>query len=318
MIFLIFLLALIWGLLGIFIVGADERAVVSRFGRYVTVLNPGLHWIAPFIETRAIINRQRINSFYYQAQTMTQDANIVKLELTVHYRISNMRDYVFKTRDPERILQQITASAVTQLFAQTPLDLVLTTGRESLRSQLQALIQAKLIQTPTGLRLSDVALQAITPPVELKDAFNEVAKAQEDSLRLENQAQAYAAEIGPNIQSQSQRLLADANTYQQQVIAKAKGDTAQYLALLPFYQKYPAVTKARLYLDTMEAVLANCRKILVTSNNTVLYLPTEPAAVPASQPTNSLPPVPALNYPSAAATTNNNRSDLDSYATEGY
>lgn len=313
--FLVFLLVLIWGLLGFFIVGPDESAVVTRLGRYVTVLKPGLHWIAPLVESRTIVSIQRINSFDYTTQAMTQDANLVNVSLVAHYRISRVKAYVFKVRDPERVLQQIVAANVAQIVGKLPLETLLSSGRDQLRVQLQNQIQMELQQSQTGLQLTDIVLQAITPPVEIKNAFNEIAKAQEDSSSLEKQAQAYALQVEPSAVAKAQRLMADARAYQQQVILKAKGDIAQYLALLPMYQKYPVVTKQRLYIDTMESILANLKKIMVTSNNVVLNISIDHALATAATNQGTAPTPANL---SATPTATGRSTDLDGYATEGY
>ena len=268
------LIFLLWFLSGIFIVAPAEQAVILLFGKYRTTLGPGPHWIPRFIESAYIVNEQKILTYSYESQMLTKDENIVSVALAVQYRIINARDYLFNVVSPGSSLQQATASALRQVIGRTTLDEVLTRGRERVRQEVTTQLNKILERYQTGLLVTDVAMQPARAPDEVKEAFDDAIKAQEDEQRFINQAQAYAMQVIPTAKGQAQRIAADARAYKEQIVLNAKGDVATFLALLPQYQKAPEVTKQRLYLDTIESVLMATNKVLVNANgNNLFYLP---------------------------------------------
>jgi membrane protease subunit HflK len=272
---------LLWLLLGIFIVAPAEEAVVLRFGQYQATLEPGPHWIPRLIESVYIVNEQKISNYAYEAQMLTKDENIVSVALAVQYRISNARDYLFNVVNPSESLQQATASALRQVIGRTTLDEVLTKGRDRIRQEVTVALNNILTKYKAGLVVTDVAMQPARAPDEVKEAFDDAIKAQEDEQRFINQAQAYAMQVVPTAKGQAQRLLADAKGYKEQTVFAAKGDTATFLAILPEYQKAPNVTRERLYLEMMESVLSATSKVLLNSGgNPLLYLPLDKAWLP--------------------------------------
>lgn len=269
-------LFLIWFIWGIFIINPAEQGVILRFGRYVGSVGPGPHWAPPFIEDVYRVNEQKISTYSYDAEMLTKDENIVSVAVAVQYRIKDARAYLFGVVKPQDSLQQATASALRQVIGQTNLNQVLTSGREQIRQQVQGQITKILSRYNTGLVITDVAMQPAKAPEEVKEAFDDAIKAQEDEQRYENQAQAYAMQVEPIAKGQAQRLLADAKAYQQQVVLHASADIAPYLALLPEYKKSPQVMRERMYLETLEQVLSDNNKILVDtqgSGNNMFYLP---------------------------------------------
>lgn len=309
-------LLLIWFFSGIFIVDPAEQAVILRFGKYVTTVGPGPHWVPEFIEAEYPVNEQYISTYSYTApQMLTKDENIVSVSIAVQYRISNAKDYLFNVVNPVLTLQQATASVLRQVIGQTNLDQVLTTGREQIRSQAQAQLTQVLAKYHTGLIVTDVTMQPAKAPDEVKEAFDDAIRAREDAQRFENQAQAYAMQVIPYATGQAQRLLANANAYQQQVVLNAQADVAQYLALLPAYQKDPAVMRERLYLETMQNVLANTNKVFIdsSSNNNMFYLPLDKLTTLAAA-TNTTSNVTVPLNPNAntnSQTNSNSSSDSD-------
>lgn len=268
------LIVLAWFFWGIFIVDPAEQAVILRFGKYVTTVGPGPHWIPRLIESAYTVNEQRISTYSYNAEMLTKDQNIVSVAIAVQYRIQNARDYLFKVVNPNESLQQATASALRQVIGRTNLDQVLTSGREQIRQQVQNQLSATIAKYQTGLIITDIAMQPAKAPEEVKSAFDDAINAQEDEQRFENQAQAYAMQVIPTAKGQALRLLAEAKGYQQQTVYRAKAETAPFLALLPQYQKYPVVTRERLYLEAIQSVLKNSSKVLVDGNgNNMFYLP---------------------------------------------
>lgn len=306
----------LWVLWGIFIVDPAEQGVITRFGKYVGTVGPGPHWIPHMIENVYTVNEQKILNYTYVATMLTQDQNLVAISVAVQYRVGNAKDYLFSVVDPKESLKQATASALRQVIGHTNLDMVLTSGRVQIREQVQDLLTKILARYNTGLLITDVSLLPAKAPEEVKDAFDDAIRAQEDEQRFVNQAQSYAMQVEPNAKGQAQRLLADAKAYQQQSILRAKADTAQFLALLPKYQSAPAVTRDRMYLDTIENVLANSNKVLVDINsNSMFYLPLDKLLQntgKASRPAASLTPVTPLVTPTASNNTgsSNNTSDI--------
>lgn len=300
-------LLFLWLLWGIFIVHPAEQAVILRFGKYVGTVGPGPHWIPRFFETAYTVNEQKIATYSYNAEMLTRDENIVSVAVAVQYRIENARHYLFNVVNPSESLKQATASALRQVIGHTDLTQVLTSGREAVRQEVQTQLTTILARYNTGLLITDVAIQPAKAPDEVKEAFDDAIKAQEDEQRYENQAQAYAMQVEPIAKGQAQRLLADAKAYQQQVVLNAKADAAPFLALLPQYQKAPDVTRKRLYLETLESVLANNSKVLVDTggSNNMFYLPLDKLALSAdkssaSSATVDTAPLPASNTQSSS------------------
>lgn len=313
----------IWLLSGIFIVEPAEQAVILRFGKYVTTVGPGPHWIPSMIESQYTVNEEKISNYIYQAQMLTKDANMVDITLAVQYRVDNAQAYLFNVTKPEDSLKQATASALRQVVGNTSLDEILTSGREQVRQQAKDILVQTLNRYNAGLLITDVAVQNAAPPEAVKEAFDDAIKAQEDEKRFQNQARAYANQVEPIAKGQAQRLLADANAYKQQVVLRARGDIASYLALLPEYERSSLVTRERLYLDAMENILSSTSKVLVDGSmgNNMFYLPldkwfgkTSDTTVNAAN--NSVVP-PSIAATTSANPNNSDTSNNDSYGTQG-
>jgi membrane protease subunit HflK len=227
------------------------------------------------IESRYVVNVQQVMTYPYQAEMLTQDENIVSVDLVVQYRISNLQDYLFNVSNPHESLQQATASALRQVIGQTKLDDVLTSGREKVRQDTQMVLEKTLELYRTGLIIADVNMQPAKPPEEVTAAFDDAIKAREDEQKFKNQAVTYANRAVPVATGSASRLLAEANAYKQQVVLNAQGETIQFLALLPQYQLAPEVMRKRMYLDTLQFVLGHSSKILVDApqSNNMMYLP---------------------------------------------
>jgi len=261
---------------GIFVVDPAEEAVVLRFGKYVRTELPGPHWIAPFIETREIVNVQEVKTTKHGGQMLTKDENIVSAEIAVQYRISNARDYLFNVVQSERSLQQVSESALRGVVGQSTLNEVLTSGRSEIGAEILKQVQENLNTYQVGLEISDLAMQQTKAPEEVKAAFDDAIKAQQDEERLVNESQAYARKIIPIAEGQAKRTFEESRAYKEQVILLAQGKAEKFLKVLPEYQRAPQVTRERLYLDTLQTVYSNTPKILVDGNGSnVMYLPLE-------------------------------------------
>jgi membrane protease subunit HflK len=271
------ILLVIWLATGIYIVEPAERGVVTRFGAYVDTTGPGPHWHVPWpIESVVKVNVDEISTFSHSASMLTQDENIVDVELTVQSRIQDAGDYLFQVADPDQTLRDATVTVVRVTVGGSKLDFVMTEGRGAVAVTIQERVQALMDQYKTGLLVTSVNMQPAKPPEQVKAAFDDAIKAREDKERLENQAEAYANEVLPQARGEAARIIADARAYRDQVIARSEGETARFTAILTEYLMAPEVTRQRLYLETMEQVLGDSNKVIIDvedGGNSLLYLP---------------------------------------------
>lgn len=271
------ILLVVWLATGIYIVEPAERGVVTRFGAYVDTTGPGPHWHVPWpFETVVKVNVDEISTFSHSASMLTQDENIVDVELTVQSRIQDAADYLFQVADPDQTLRDATVTVVRVTVGGSKLDFVMTEGRGAVAVTIQERVQALMDQYQSGLLVTSVNMQPAKPPEEVKAAFDDAIKAREDKERLENQAEAYANEVLPQARGEAARIIADARAYRDQVIARSEGETARFTAILTEYLMAPEVTRQRLYLETMEQVLGDSNKVIIDveeGGNSLLYLP---------------------------------------------
>lgn len=264
-----------WALSGIYITDAAERGVVLRLGEFNKVTLPGMHWYMRGIESVEIVDVDAVRTVSHRANMLTRDENIIQVELAVQYRIKDAQDYVFRVRDPDFTLKEATESALREVIGAIPMDEFLTGGRGDIVQQTKTITQGILDQYGAGLILTSVNLQDPQPPEEVQGAFEDVIKAREDQVRYKNQAEAVALDIIPKARGDAARMREAANAYREQVIAKAEGESSRFVQTLAEYEKAPAITRKRLYLETMEYVLANNSKVLMTvkDGNNLMYIP---------------------------------------------
>ena len=264
-----------WVLSGIYIVDPAERGVVLRLGEFNSITGPGPHWYMRGIETVDKVNVDSLRTVSHRAKMLTKDENIIQVELAVQYQVRDAKEYLFEVRDPDYTLQEATESALREVIGAIPMDDFLSGGRGVIVQQTKTLTQEILDKYKTGLILTSVNLQDPQPPEEVQGAFEDAIKAQEDEVRYKNQAEAVALDILPKARGNAVRLREAANAYREQVIAKAEGESSRFLQTLAEYEKAPEVTRQRIYLETMEAVLANTSKVLmqVKDGNSLMYLP---------------------------------------------
>ncbi|WJN58960.1 FtsH protease activity modulator HflK [Pseudomonas sp. SO81] len=270
------LLFAVWLWNAIYIVDAQEQAVVLRLGKYHETVGQGLNIYFPPIDKKFQENVTRERSFSKEGQMLTEDENIVEVPLTVQYKISNLKDFVLNVDTPEMSLQHATESALRHVAGSTSMDEVITLGREQMGLEVSKRLQDFLDNYGTGITVTQVNIQRATAPAEVKDAFDDVIRAREDEQREKNQAETYANGVVPEARGQAQRIIEDANGYRDEVVARAQGEADRFTKLLTEYRKAPEVTRQRLYLDTMQQVFSSTSKVLVTGKegqNNLLYLP---------------------------------------------
>nr|WP_288256359.1 FtsH protease activity modulator HflK [uncultured Pseudomonas sp.] len=270
------LLAVVWLYSAIYVVDEQEQAVVLRFGKYHETVGPGLNIYFPPIDRKFQENVTRERAYSKQGAMLTEDENIIEVPLTVQYRVSNLQDFVLNVEQPEVSLQHATDSAVRHVVGSTEMDQVLTEGRELMASEVRERLQRFLDNYRTGITITQVNIQSAAAPREVQEAFDDVIRAREDEQREKNQAESYANGVIPEARGQAQRLLEEANGYRDEVIARAQGEADRFTKLVAEYRKAPEITRERLYIDTMQEVMSNTSKVLVTGDkgqNNLLYLP---------------------------------------------
>jgi len=254
----------------------QERGVVLRFGKFVTTMEPGLNIRLPQpIERVMKVNVGQVRQLTHRATMLTQDENIVDVDLAVKWRISDPHAYLFNVYDPASTIRQATESAVREVIGKSKLGFVLTEGRSEIAQRQQELLQTILEDYRTGILVVNIEMQSAKPPEQVKDAFDDAIKAREDEQRLVNEAEAYRNDILPRARGKAARLREESNGYKARVIARAEGEASRFEQQLAEYQRAPDITRQRLYLDAMEGVLSNTSKILIDTknSNSLMYLP---------------------------------------------
>ena len=270
------LLLAVWLFNAIYIVDEQEQAVILRFGKYHETVGPGLNIYFPPFDRKFQANVTRERSYSKQGQMLTEDENIIEVPLTVQYKINDLQAFVLNVEDPEASLQHATDSAVRHVVGSTAMDQVLTEGREAMAGEVKERLQRFLDNYGTGIVVTQVNLQSAAAPREVQEAFDDVIRAREDEQREKNQAESYANGVIPEARGQAQRMLEEASGYRDAVISRAQGEADRFTKLVAEYRKAPEVTRERLYLETMQEVMGNTSKVLVTGDkgqNNLLYLP---------------------------------------------
>jgi len=264
-----------WVLSGIYIVQPAERGVVLRFGEYNDTTGPGPHWFMRGLETVDKVDVDNLRTVSHRAKMLTRDENIIQVELAVQYQVRDAKEYLFQVRDPDYTLQEATESALREVVGSMSMDEFLSGGRGVIVQRTKDLTQAILDKYKAGLIIASVNLQDPQPPEEVQGAFEDAIKAQEDEVRYKNQAEAYALDILPKARGDATRKREAALAYREQVIAKAEGEASRFTQTLVEYEKAPAITRKRLYLETMEYVFANSSKVVmaVKDGNNLMYIP---------------------------------------------
>ncbi|HEU0283081.1 MAG TPA: FtsH protease activity modulator HflK [Gallionella sp.] len=303
--------ALIWIGSGFYIVDASQRGVVLRFGKKVEVTQSGPRWHLPFpIETVEIVNLSQVrtvevgyrenvkNKMLKESLMLTDDENIIDIQFAVQYFLSDPADYLFNNRMPDENVRQAAETAIREVVGKSKMDFVLYEGREQVAASATKLMQEILDRYKSGILISKLTMQNAQPPEQVQAAFDDAVKAGQDRERQKNEGQAYANDVVPRARGTAARLIQEAEGYKQSVIANAEGDASRFKQILVEYEKAPAVTRERMYLDMMQQVMGNISKVMVDqkNGNSLLYLPLDklmesaratgtaaeaPAAVPA-------------------------------------
>jgi len=316
----------LWALSGIYLVKPAEEAAVLRFGKFVSVVQPGPHWYPRFIEQVYKVNVDRVSSVQLTSTMLTSEENFVTVSFTVQYRIGSIKDFLFNVVNPQASLQQVFDSAVRQVVGDSKLSDILTTmpgagpktnvlgNAERVKNIMQAILDKYKI----GISLVDVTMNPAKPPEQVKAAFDDVIMARENQQQLIKEAETYSSNIVPVAQGRATRYLQQAKADKDQMILKSQGDVAEFAALLPEYNQAKTVTKERMYLHTIESALQESKLVLVDggkSSNNLFYLPLDKllskhAAVSS---TDNAASFSANNSGSSVSTSSNTQSNRNAY-----
>jgi membrane protease subunit HflK len=288
----------LWGFSGFFRVEPDEIGVVLRFGKYVREVQPGLNYHLPYpIESALTPPALRVNKtdvgilvsdetgrgakreVLEESLMLTGDENIVDVDFSVLWRVKpdGVGDYLFNIQNPEGTVKAVAESAMREVIGRDNAQPLLTGLLETLPAEVQDLMQKTLDSYGSGIMVQTVNLQKVDVPSEVIDSFRDVQAARSDLERLANEAQTYANRVVPDAKGRSAKITQDATAYKAQTVADAKGQTSRYLQIYEQYKKAPDVTRQRMYLETMEHILAGTDKTIIDTGGqgpgVVPYLP---------------------------------------------
>jgi membrane protease subunit HflK len=270
-------IGVLWILSGIYIIQPAERGVILQFGQYKHTTQPGPHWHIPWpIQSLERVNVDQNRSVELKSQEiLTKDENIVEIDLAVQYNIKEASEYLFNVVDPDTTLRQAAESALREAVGQTVMDSVITEGRDVIADDTSEQIQIILDGYNAGMRVNAVNLERAQPPEEVQAAFSDAIKAREDQERFISESEAYKNGLLPQARGDAVIALEEARAYKARVINAAQGEANRFESLLTEYEKAPEVTRERLYIESLEAVLSNSSKVIVDveGGNNLMYLP---------------------------------------------
>lgn len=268
-------IAAVWIGSGVYRVDAQERGVILRFGKFEQITGPGYNWHLPWpIERKIIVNVSRQYSVTDDASMLTSDTNLVEVKSAVQYTQPDPLKLLFKVRDVEETLNQVSESAMREAVGQASLDKALAFD-PSITDRARVLLQRTLDSYDMGIRILSVNLTDVNVPEAVQDAQRDAIKADKDRQRYQQEAELYRNDVLPRARGEAAKQLQDAEAYRLQVLALAQGETSRFDQVLEQYDHSPAVTRERMFLDTMGNVYKNSRKVIVDSKNgnSMMYLP---------------------------------------------
>jgi modulator of FtsH protease HflK len=313
---LVALVIAIWLASGFYIVVEGTRGVVLTFGRYSNETASGLRWRMPWpIQSHEIVNLAQVRTLEVgyrnnvrtkvlkESLMLTDDENIVDLQFAVQYLVKDARDFVFNVRRPDESAMQIAETAVREIIGKNRMDAILYETQVDVANRARDLMQQIHDRYGTGITVSTVTIQNAQPPEQVQAAFDDAVKAGQDRERQKNEGQSYANDVIPRARGTAARLGEEAQGYRQRVIASADGDASRFKQVLTEYSKAPAVTRERIYIETMQSVLSSTSKIMMDyrGQGNLLYLPLDKIMQNAGAPGAEAAPPRATPEPPAEA-----------------
>ena len=295
---ILIILLFVWLASGLYRVLPDEQGVVLRFGKFIKTTQPGLNYHIPFpvetVETPKVtkVNRmdigfrsERDSGFSsgggvadvpQESLMLTGDENIVNIDFSVFWVIKDAGKFLFEIQDPEGTVKAAAETAMREVIAKSRIQPILTEGRAKIEIETQEIIQSILDEYNSGIQITQVQTQKADPPDQVIDAFRDVQAARADMERSKNEAEAYANDVIPRARGEAAKIMQAAEAYKQKVVAAAEGEASRFVSIYNEYAKAREVTKERMYLETMEKVLADIEKVIIDKNSgsgVVPYLP---------------------------------------------
>jgi len=294
-IFGLILLVVVWAFSGLYRVLPDEQGVVLRFGKFVTTTQPGLNYHIPYpvetVLTPKVTKVNRVDIGFRSASDsgrtsgiddvseeslmLTGDENIVNIDFSVFWVIKDAGKFLFKIQSPVVTVKAAAETAMREVIAKSKLQSILTEGRSKIEIETQEIAQSLLDEYESGIQITQVQTQKADPPDEVIDAFRDVQAARADMERSKNEAEAYQNDVIPRARGDAAKILQEAEAYKKQVVAAAEGEASRFLAIYNEYVLAKRVTQERMYLETMEKVLADIDKVIIDrkAGGVVPYLP---------------------------------------------
>lgn len=261
---------------GFYTIKESDRGVVFRFGKYNRIVNPGLNWRPVFIEQINSVNVETIREQITNGMMLTADENVIQVEMNVQYQIINPAKYLFNVVNPDYSLREAMDSTVRGIIGKSIMEQVLTKQRTFIRNETKKELEEVIKPYNMGIMILDVNFQTARPPEPVKAAFDDVIAAREEEEKTIREAQAYRNEVLPLAKGNAQKLIEEAIAYKSSIVLKAEGEVASFIKILPKYRFAPKITKERLYIETMEKVLHNTKKILISNKtNNIFVFPIE-------------------------------------------
>ncbi|MDB4231211.1 FtsH protease activity modulator HflK [Candidatus Pelagibacter sp.] len=295
---ILIILAFVWLASGLYRVGPDEQGVVLRFGKFVKTTQPGLHYHIPLpvetVQTPKVTKVNRIDIGFrserdsgfsqgggvadvpQESLMLTGDENIVNIDFSVFWVIKDAGKFLFEIQDPEGTVKAAAETAMREVIAKSDIQPILTEGRAKIEVETQEIIQSILDEYNSGIQITQVQTQKADPPDQVIDAFRDVQAARADMERSKNEAEAYANDVIPRARGEAAKIMQAAEAYKQKVVAQAEGEASRFISIYNEYAKAKEVTQERMYLETMEKVLADIDKVIIEKNagsGVVPYLP---------------------------------------------
>jgi len=295
---ILIILLFVWLASGLYRVGPDEQGVVLRFGKFVKTTQPGLHYHIPIpvetVQTPKVTKVNRIDIGFrserdsgfsqgggvadvpQESLMLTGDENIVNIDFSVFWVIKDAGKFLFEIQDPEGTVKAAAETAMREVIAKSNIQPVLTEGRAQIEIETQEIIQSILDEYNSGIQVTQVQTQKADPPDQVIDAFRDVQAARADMERSKNEAEAYANDVIPRARGEAARIMQAAEAYKQKVVASAEGEASRFISIYNEYAKAKEVTQERMYLETMEKVLADIDKVIIekgAGSGVVPYLP---------------------------------------------
>jgi len=288
---LVIVILVVLAISGVYKVGPGEIGVVRTFGRETGKRGPGLRFRIPFVQKVDVVNVEQIRRIEVgfrdkephidEAQMITGDANILEVHMIVQYRVVDPTRYLFRLREPDETLRASAEVSLRGVVGRTKIDDVITTGRERVQEETREWLQRLIDDYDSGIRVTEVKLQVVDAPDAVRDAFHDVVRAREEKEKLINQALGYNADLIPRARGEVRKIVRDAEGYREQRVLEAKGDSEKFNATYAEYKKAERVTRKRMYLESMERVLAKTpQKVVVDERLSKSALPIFPLSTP--------------------------------------